>query len=471
MKLKRKSIFVGVVCLLLFAGCGKQTEPIEVSEAAQYFRLTDTLGMVRADVLDPQNEGKLLARYYLIDRQDPPRPSLQREGVGELHSSIDTNPSPSLRREGWGESSSPSLVGRDGEGSCVFIPVPLRRVATTSATHVGFLHALGVLDSVVAMSNPDWVYNRPSHAVANIGEDINIAMEPLLLSKPDVLFASSYGQNSQQIERVAQAGIPVIYLAEWQEQHPLARAEWLRFVGVLFGKQALADSILGEVRKEYHKVNEGLRTRDERIGTQASPLAVDSDGSQTNTGNAGVSPADKAQALAVQALHTCPANTVSSAGETPAPSVTSLSSKGFPASIMSGAAYRGTWYVPSGTTYMGCLFRDAGAAYAFADERTNGSIPLSMEQALRAFAEADVWVGANARTMDELRAIDEHHTWFKAYQTGRVFHFYRRTNSTGGNDFWETGVVHPEIILRDLQWALYPDLYPDYEPYFIGKLQ
>lgn len=120
---------------------------------------------------------------------------------------------------------------------------------------------------------------------------------------------------------------------------------------------------------------------------------------------------------------------------------------------------------------MGCLFRDAAAAYAFADERTNGSIPLTMEQSLRAFSEADVWVGANARTLDELRAIDEHHTWFKAYQTGRVYHFYGRTNSTGGNDFWETGVVHPEIILRDLQWALYPDLYPDYEPYFIGRVQ
>ena len=138
---------------------------------------------------------------------------------------------------------------------------------------------------------------------------------------------------------------------------------------------------------------------------------------------------------------------------------------------MSGASYRGTWYVPSGTTYMGCLFRDAGASYVFADECTSGSIPLTMEQALRAFSEADVWVGANARTMEELRAIDEHHTWFKAYKTERVYHFYRRTNSTGGNDFWETGVVHPELILRDLQWALYPDRYPDHEPHFIGKVE
>ena len=423
--LKGKSIFFVMGCLLLLAGCGKQqVVPIEVSEAAQYFRLKDTLGMVRADVLDPQNEGKLLARYYLVDERltikDERLKSTDSEGAAWRPHLLDTSETKVI---------SPS--------SCVLypsstIPIPLRRVATTSATHIGFLYALGVLDSVVAMSNPEWVYNKPSHEVANIGEDINIAMEPLLLAKPDVLFASSYGQNSQQIERVAEAGIPVVYLAEWQEQHPLARAEWLRFVAAFFGKTALADSILGEVRREYQEVDKGLRIKDERLNSS------DSENSETKV----ISPSS------------CVLNPVSKR-----------------ASIMSGASYRGTWYVPSGTTYMGCLFCDAGASYVFADECTNGSIPLTMEQALRAFSEADVWVGANARTMEELRAIDDHHTWFKAYKTGRVYHFYRRTNSTGGNDFWETGVVHPEIILRDLQWALYPDLYPDYEPYFIGRVQ
>ena len=418
--LKRESIFYVMGCLLLLAGCGKQQTPIEVSEAAQYFRLADTLGMVRADVLDPQNEGKLLARYYLVD--EGLRIKDERRNSADSENSETNVISPS----------SCVLHPASIESSVVFIPVPLRRVATTSATHIGFLHALGVLDSVVAMSNPEWVYNRPSHAVANIGEDINIAMEPLLLAKPDVLFASSYGQNSQQIARVAEAGIPVVYLAEWQEQHPLARAEWLRFVAAFFGKTALADSILEEVRKAYGGIQDPPQPSLQREGDSELPLSIDTNSSPSlcREGRGGSSP-----------------------------------------SIMSGASYRGTWYVPSGTTYMGCLFRDAAAAYAFADERTNGSIPLTMEQALRAFSDADVGVGANARTMEELRAIDEHHTWFKAYQTRRVYHFYGRTNSTGGNDFWETGVVHPEIILRDLQWALYPDLYPDYEPYFIGRVQ
>ncbi len=52
--------------------------------------------------------------------QDPPQPSLQREGEDELPSSIDTNLSPSLCREGWGESSLPLCRGsrRGSWGSC-----------------------------------------------------------------------------------------------------------------------------------------------------------------------------------------------------------------------------------------------------------------------------------------------------------------------------------------------------------------
>ena len=461
--LKGKSIFFVMGCLLLLAGCGKLQAGIEVSEAAQYFRLTDTLGMVRADVLDPQHEGKLLARYYLVDERftikDERLKSTDSEGAAWRPHLLDT-----LETKVMSPSSGvlhPSSI----------IHVPLLRVATMSATHIGFLYALGVLDSVVAMSNPEWVYNKPSHEVANIGEDINIAMEPLLLAKPDVLFASSYGQNSQQIARVAEAGIPVVYLAEWQEQHPLARAEWLRFVAAFFGKTALADSILGEVRREYREP--GARNQEPRRDSPSDE--------RTTTGDAGVSPAGSSERTGIVCNAISSKANALSAGETPASPVDIASSgvrpgdrtsiQEHPSSIMLGASYRGTWYVPSGTTYMGCLFRDAGASYVFADECTNGSIPLTMEQALRAFSEADVWVGANARTMEELRAIDEHHTWFKAYKTGRVYHFYRRTNSTGGNDFWETGVVHPEIILRDLQWALYPDLYPDHEPYFIGKVE
>ena len=67
--------------------------------------------------------------------------------------------------------------------------------------------------------------------------------------------------------------------------------------------------------------------------------------------------------------------------------------------------------------------------------------------------------------------MDEKHTWFKAFQQGEVYNFAKRTTPTGGNDFWETGVVRPDYILQDLIKILYPELVKDKEFMFSEHLQ
>lgn len=124
---------------------------------------------------------------------------------------------------------------------------------------------------------------------------------------------------------------------------------------------------------------------------------------------------------------------------------------------MSGMSWRGTWYVPAGGTFMGNLFRDAGAEYKYEDNPSTSSIPLTMEQAIQDFAQADVWVGCEATSLKELEAIDKKHTWFNAFQTGLVYNFRRRALPSGANDFWESATVHPERILQDLQHILESD--------------
>ena len=138
--------------------------------------------------------------------------------------------------------------------------------------------------------------------------------------------------------------------------------------------------------------------------------------------------------------------------------------------IFSGQDFRGTWYVPSGDTYMGQLFRDAGARYKYEDDLRGQSIPLTLEQALLDFSEADVWVGCTAPSKEALLLIDERHSWLKAFRTGEVYNFYRRSTPSGGNDFWESGVVHPEEILMDLRQLLYPEQMPNRELRFALKL-
>lgn len=270
---------------------------------------------------------------------------------------------------------------------------PLQRVVCTSATHMGFMHELGLTDNVVGVCRPKRIYNlneTQRTTIIDIGDDIQPNMETILLAKPDAVIISTYAEGDEVPQQIEALGIPVFYCNEWTETTPLARAEWIRFFGACFGCLEKADSI-------YHSVC----TTYEQLVNNTQPIEKKT--------------------------------------------------------ILSGMSFRGTWYVPTGATFMGILFHNAGAQYLYEDNLSTASIPLTMEQALQDFAEADIWVGCNAYSLQELSAIDAKHTWFKAYQTGQVYNFYRRTLPSGANDFWETGTVHPERILSDLQAILCGD--------------
>ncbi len=287
------------------------------------------------------------------------------------------------------------------------VQVPLQRLAITSSTHAGFLRELNATHTLCGACSPHLIYTPLPAICTDLGDAIQISSERVLLARPQAIMISTYGAADPLPERLQAAGIPILYNMEWTEQHPLGKAEWIRFVGALVGKQHEADSIFQAVVEQYEHL-----------------------------------------AFSVQ-------------------------QSGFKKrSILSGNNFRGTWYVPAGNTYMGQLFQHAGANYHFAEDTRTSSIPLSIETCLLHFKNADVWVGSNCHTLQELAATDDKHTWFNAYQTGEVYNFYRRTTPAGANDFWEAGTVHPEYILSDLIWVLYPELLPtDYTPYFTNKLQ
>lgn len=53
------------------------------------------------------------------------------------------------------------------------------------------------------------------------------------------------------IPQLGKSGVPVIYLADYLEETPLARAEWIKFIGLLYGRGAEADSIWMQVKRDY----------------------------------------------------------------------------------------------------------------------------------------------------------------------------------------------------------------------------
>ncbi len=139
--------------------------------------------------------------------------------------------------------------------------------------------------------------------------------------------------------------------------------------------------------------------------------------------------------------------------------------------VLSGSNFKGTWYMPAGRNYMAQLIADAGASYAYAADTNVGSLPLNFEVVLDKFRNADYWIAAPAYSLQELIKIDERHALFSAVKNKHVFNFNARCTPSGANDFLETGVARPDIILEDLIWIFHPELMTDYQPVFVKRLE
>ena len=379
------------MCLsLLLSGCVKPKARVEHerqgTQYAQYFafeeRDTTAEGVdfrfTEVRIYNPWEAGKpVLQRYYLYNESGATR---------FLKNSGKRLPLP-----------------EDG----VSLQVPVRRVATGSCTHVGFLRALEALDALCGVTDKYLVFTPLPEGVQNLGDCISPDVERFVAAAPEVVFMSTYSTNDVATTRLEKAGLVVVPVMEWVENDPLGRAEWIRFFGAFVDKNDEADSMFTDAAEHY----------------------------------------DRLKTLVAE------------------------SGKAYSKSILSGGSFRGTWYVPSGATYMGRLFQDAGARYAYAEDMTNGSIPLGIEQVLQSFRDADVWVGAPANTLEELAEMDSKHTWFKAYADSAVYTFKARMTPTGGNDFWEAGVTEPDRILSDLIEVLYPELQEGTEIKYLQKLR
>jgi iron complex transport system substrate-binding protein len=138
--------------------------------------------------------------------------------------------------------------------------------------------------------------------------------------------------------------------------------------------------------------------------------------------------------------------------------------------IMAGSNFRGTWYMPGGRSFMGRLFADVGASYYFAKDTTKGSLPLNVEMVLKNFSQTDVWLNCSFNSITDLVNADSKHALFNPVKTGAVYNFNKRMLPSTANDFWESAVARPDLLLSDVIAILHPDLLPGYELVYAGKL-
>ena len=140
--------------------------------------------------------------------------------------------------------------------------------------------------------------------------------------------------------------------------------------------------------------------------------------------------------------------------------------------VLSGIVYGDAWFLPGGQNYASRILHDAGCAYLWEENTSNGYLELSFESVYEKAHDADLWIGVgNYTTLKELERGDHRYARFKPFSTRSVYTYDARKGAKGGSEFLELGYLRPDLILKDLVKIAHPDLLEGYELYFHKRLE
>lgn len=125
--------------------------------------------------------------------------------------------------------------------------------------------------------------------------------------------------------------------------------------------------------------------------------------------------------------------------------------------VMINTPYADSWVMAPPTSYVGMLITDAGGEYVFSKSDSNISMPIDLEEAYLLADGADCWINVGQyRTMEELTSALPKFKDTKPVKDGNVWNSILRSTPGGGNDYWESGVVNPDLVLTDLIKIFHP---------------
>ena len=116
--------------------------------------------------------------------------------------------------------------------------IPAERISSLSSSHIAMLDAVGCADKVVGVSGIKFITNNSVRSSAiEIGYDSALDFERIKAIGTDlILLYGLYGEDSATTTKLTQLGIPYIYIGDYIEPSPLAKAEWIVVISALCGK-------------------------------------------------------------------------------------------------------------------------------------------------------------------------------------------------------------------------------------------
>lgn len=302
-------------------------------------------------------------------------------------------------------------AGIDSSG---VIRIPVQKIICMSTTHLSMICALNEEASIKGISGTNFVFERKlinlieSKKIADIGYEDNLNKEAIIQIAPDLVMAYGIGsESSGYINKLKELGIRILFNADYLETNPLGKAEWIKVFGALFDKEKEADSIFSYVSETYNSIKSYVHAN-----AKDSPL------------------------------------------------------------VFFGLPWKDTWFISPGNSYISKLISDAGGNYLWKDLNSDISMPFGIENVYVKALSADYWLNTgNADHREDITSLDNRLGELPSFRNGNVFNNNNRITPGGGNDYWESGSINPQVILKDIASIIHPGLFPGYKLFYYKKIE
>ena len=290
--------------------------------------------------------------------------------------------------------------------------IPISRIVVTSTTHIPMIELLNEENSIVGFPNVSYISSQKTRQrveqgfIKEIGKENLLNTEVLLNLQPDLVLGYSVSTADKSLEIIKKSGIPVIYNGDWLEETPLGRAEWIRFFGVLYDKQKMADSIFKTIETAYLEVKQlALKTSEKPTILSGAVMSKD--------------------------IWNLPG------GES------------FVAQFLADANLDYLWKNSKGKGSLSLSFESVFERAKEAD-----------------FWIAPGHFSSKTEMLEHNKLYAE----FKAFKKDNIYTSTLKKGKTGGVIYYELAPTRPDLVLKDLIKIAHPELLPNYELTFFEKM-
>jgi len=288
----------------------------------------------------------------------------------------------------------------------VYIQKPIQNIVCMSTTQIGYINALGLDSLIVGLSGADYVYNKglqqkiAQGKIVDVGYESGFNYEVFMGLNPDLAFM--YGINSGVKAQVDK-------LSKLKKKAVIA-GEYLEPTALAKAEWLLFFSAFFDKEQQAKQIMDSIALEYNTLKEQA-----------------------------IKAINK--------------------------PKVLVGVPWKGVWYLPGGQSLTSQFITDAGGEYLWADNEGVESFSISLEDIMLKSKNADVWMHTSScQSLQDIVNTDSRLKNISVFGEGKVLNNCKRMSPMNGNDYFESGVVNPHIILKDIVSFLHPELVdPNYE--------